>query len=232
MSGRAAARGAGALRVELGLLSVGLYAIAGSLAFRVHDGSTPLGVDRRASGLVGSPRLGELAARAHVSAPGSRGTTGVLVGLGVPLAALAAVAGLALVAWHRRDIRSLAMCLLGPASAMVLTDLVLKPLVDRRLGPGLAYPSGHATAAAAVSVLVLVLLHRWRGWRLTAWLAPAVLALPVLTGLALVRLAFHYPTDVVGGTAMGTATVIALAVALNAQQASPSPRHIGKITTG
>jgi len=146
------------------------------------------------------------------------------------LGALAGVVGLAGVAWYRHDGRALTMCVVGPALAIALTDVVLKPLVDRHLGPGLAYPSGHATGAAAVSVLALVLLHRWRGWRATARFAPVALALPVGTGLALVRLAFHYPTDVVGGTAMGTATVIALAVLLNAQQRSPSGRRTNEVS--
>jgi len=142
---------------------------------------------------------------------------GLVVGVGLPLGALIGVLGLAVIAWCRRDGRALILCLVGPALAVVMTDVVLKPLVDRHLGGGLAYPSGHATGAAAVSALMLILLHRWRGWRATAWLAPLAFAIPVGMGLALVRLAFHYPTDVVGGTAMGMATVIAVAVFLDAQ---------------
>ncbi|MDQ2825837.1 MAG: phosphatase PAP2 family protein, partial [Actinomycetota bacterium] len=190
---------------------------------RVRGGTTPLGVDRSASRIVGSPRLGELAARAHVTSHWPRGTMGLVVGDGLPLAAAAIVLVLAAVAWSRRDGRAVAVCLLGPALAVVMTDQILKPLVDRHYGAGLAYPSGHATGAAAVATLAVVLFHRWRGWRAAAWLTPLAFALPAVMGVALVRLAFHYPSDVVGGTAMGVATLVSVALLLDTQATVGTP---------
>ncbi|MDQ6728004.1 MAG: phosphatase PAP2 family protein [Actinomycetota bacterium] len=213
-------------RAGLALLAAGLFSVVAVIAVRVRGGTTPLGVDTTASRIVGSPRLGELAARAHVPAHWPRGAMGLVVGDGLPLVAAAAVIGLAAVAWSRRDIRAFAVCLLGPALAVVMTDQVLKPLVDRRHGAGLAYPSGHATGAAAVATLAVVLFHRWGGRRAAARLMPVACALPVVMGVALVRLAFHYPTDVVGGTAMGVATVVCVVLALDAQTEAgvPGPR--------
>jgi len=98
--------------------------------------------------------------------------------------------------------------------AVLLTDVVAKPIVGRRLGGGLAYPSGHATGAAAVAVMALLLVARWGGPRALLWFGPVALLLPILMGLALVRFGWHYPTDVVGGTAMGAATVLAVAAAV------------------
>lgn len=211
-----------ALRVGLALGAGALFAVVAVIAVRVRGGSTPLGVDREASRIVGSPRLGELAARAHVTQNWPHGAMGRLVTEGLPTAAIAAVVLLAALAWSRRDLRAVAVCLVGPALAVFMTDHVLKPLVDRHHGAGLAYPSGHATGAAAVATLAVVLLHRWAGWRVAAWLTPFVVALPAVMGLALVRLAFHYPTDIVGGTAMGVATVVIVAVALDAQTIAPA----------
>src|SRR5205085_9945502 len=103
----------------------------------------------------------------------------------------------------------------GPVTALLLTEAVAKPLVDRRHGLSLAYPSGHATGAAAVAALALVLSHRWRGWRGLAVASPVALALPAVMAVALVRLDWHYPTDVVGGLAVGAATVLALAAVVS-----------------
>jgi membrane-associated phospholipid phosphatase len=209
-------------KIELGLVCAGLYAVVGSLALRVRGGTAPLRVDRAVSNLVGSARMGNAVARTHVAALLPRGISHDLVGNGLALGA-ALVAGLAALALLRRDLRAAALCLAGPALAVVLTDSVLKPLIDRRHGVGLAYPSGHATGAAAVAALSLVLFHRWGGWRSTAWFTPVAVALPLAMGLALVRLGYHYPTDVVGGTAMGVATVIALAVLVGAEGSAIPP---------
>lgn len=225
MDGRAhpTSRSAAAHKVELGLLCAGLYALVGSLALFVRNGSTPLRVDRVVTRLVDSVHLRDIVSASHARALWPHGGGGRLIGYTLPAAAAGLALGLALLAWLRRDFRAAALCLLGPLLAVALTDSVLKPLVDRHHGPALAYPSGHATGAAAVAALLLVLFHRWRGWRLTAWLSPVALALPAVMGLALVRVGFHYPTDVIGGTAMGVATVVALAVLLGAERATAPP---------
>jgi membrane-associated phospholipid phosphatase len=191
-----------------------------------------LRIDRAVASRVDSSRFHDLVAHFHVGGlwPGGLGRD--VIGLALPMAGIGLAVALAGLALLRRDLRAMTLCLLGPALAVFLTDSVLKPLVDRHHGVGLAYPSGHATGAAAVAALTLVLFHRWRGWRAMAWFAPAALALPVATGLALVRLGLHYPTDVVGGTAMGVATVVALAVVLDAQRARPGRRRVSRPETG
>jgi undecaprenyl-diphosphatase len=60
-----------------------------------------------------------------------------------------------------------------------------------------AFPSGHAARSTLLAVLIIGL---GRGaWR---W---AALAMPALIGAAAVALGAHYPSDVIGGAALGVA---------------------------
>ena len=88
-------------------------------------------------------------------------------------------------------------------------DNLLKAVVDRPRPPavvstltvrdhadGSAYPSGHTTLAVAVAVAVLPLLpHRWR---------PVAIGLAVAVAVARMYVGVHWPTDLVGGAALGT----------------------------
>ncbi len=195
----------------------------GVVALRVQGVRGPVPIDTVVAGKLDSPRLERAAASLRLTEAWPDGAAPPFVQYGVPLAAVAAVGGLAAMAWMRRDRGAVALCLLGPALALVLTDGVLKPLVDRRLHLGLAYPSGHTAGAASVAVVILVLAHRWKGWAGLALAAPVALSLPAAMGLALIRLDWHYPTDVVGGAAVGSATVLALAAAVgNGRRRNPS----------
>ncbi len=210
-------------RVALGALSGALFALAAMVAVRVRGGVGPSRFDQRVSDQLGSARLGRVAADLGLSQAWPDGAAPHAVLYAVPLAALTALVALGVIAWRRQDRGALALCLVGPATALLLTDAVAKPLVDRRLRLSLSYPSGHATGAAAVAVLALVLCHRWKGWRALVVASPVALALPAVMGVALVRLNWHYPTDVVGGTAVGAATVLALAALVGGGRAAQAP---------
>jgi undecaprenyl-diphosphatase len=86
---------------------------------------------------------------------------------------------------------------------------------------GYSFVSDHASTAMAVAV-ALFLVHRWLG-------AVACL-LALLQGCARVLMGVHYPTDVIGGFALGAATALLLAplgTALLARLAHASARTRG-----
>lgn len=68
-----------------------------------------------------------------------------------------------------------------------------------------SFPSDHATAAMAIAVAIL--LRHKLGWGTVTM----VFALILLFGR--VALGFHYPTDVLGGAAIGTAAALVLWIA-------------------
>lgn len=69
-----------------------------------------------------------------------------------------------------------------------------------------SFPSGHSMMSAVIYLSLAVLLFEAAGRRrMKAFLIPLALALSGLIGLSRVYLGVHYPTDVVGGWAAGTA---------------------------
>lgn len=103
----------------------------------------------------------------------------------------------------RLDRRRAAACLVGPLLGGVLTEYVLKPLVDPRAG-GLSFPSGHTDGVSAlVVVAALALSGAWR-WGVVSLGALLELA----SCYAVVALGWHSPTDALAGLAVGTGSVL------------------------
>lgn len=122
-----------------------------------------------------------------------------------------------------------ALAIAGPAAAVAMTELVLKPLVARPISPAVtgstlgglvstSYPSGHETGVASTAVVLLV-----AAWQLQA---PRRRRVPVLlgstvvlsswcvaAGVGLVRNYWHYATDVVGAVGVSVAVVLGVALA-------------------
>jgi PAP2 superfamily len=124
------------------------------------------------------------------------------------------------------------LAVLGPALAGGLVDLVLKPLFDRHLGSSLSFPSGHTAATAS---LALVIISAMIGpsrlpWPLVVrWLiAVAAMASVPVIAIALIGGGYHYATDTIGGLIVAIASVLSVALFIDAVAGQPSshrPAH-------
>jgi len=102
-------------------------------------------------------------------------------------------------------------CGLALLIAQVLSRLVDRPrpfvadpgqlhlFAKHAADPG--FPSDHATAAFAIAVAILLRNRRW-GW--------VTLAAAFVLAVARVAMGIHYPTDVLGGAALGAACALLL----------------------
>ena len=132
-------------------------------------------------------------------------------------------------AWRRRRWDLAAHLVIVQVGSLTLNSL-LKAVFERER-PELwehrgqyawsAYPSGHAIASVSVLYTVAVLLHRERGWR---WPYLVVTALLVISMYSRLYLGVHWPTDVVGGMAVGA---VWLAATLYAFRPSVERRTAG-----
>ncbi|MBV9252673.1 MAG: phosphatase PAP2 family protein [Actinobacteria bacterium] len=188
-------------------LALGLLAVVLVIGVRVAHTTGPLHVDRLGERVVDTPNI-----------PHTRRAFRGLVWLGSPEFVAAAVAVLALWRAVRRDLLGATAALVAPLLAVVLTELVAKPLIGRRLssaGHSFAFPSGHVTGAAALAALIMALAVREWGRR-AVWLAVPAVLLPLGVSAGVVRAGFHYPTDALGGIAMGFSAVLAVVVLCSA----------------
>ena len=140
---------------------------------------------------------------------------GLITRLGdVPAIPLIAAAG-AFVLWRERR-RLFLVCWLSAFVGGVLVNKLLKLLVHRSRPPlamerlhvmSFSFPSGHTMAATiGYGMLAYMLATHWRPRRVQRRyiiLSAAVLAL--LVGVSRIYLGVHFPTDVLGGFAAGTA---------------------------
>lgn len=128
-----------------------------------------------------------------------------------------AVGGLAVVAVLAALVRHwaiVAVATVAPTAAIIVTEVVLKPIVHRSVGAGAsAYPSGHETGLVSLLVVLLLVLSRAPFSRAVTATVVTLLALWALVGaMGLVRGHYHFPTDTIGG--MGVAVACVLSVAL------------------
>jgi len=103
-----------------------------------------------------------------------------------------------------RDHRRALACLCAPSVAAALVNWVLKPEVGRHYLGVLSFPSGSMTVVAAVATAwTLAVPDRLR------WVVALVGAAAVgLTGVAVVAVRWHYPSDALVGAAWGVGVVL------------------------
>jgi membrane-associated phospholipid phosphatase len=161
---------------------------------------------------------------------------GLLGLLDPPLYTLWGLALVAVALLRRRPLVALAVALVLPAAPLAAE--AIKPLLAHshaQVGPqwitAASWPSGHATAAMTlVLCALLVAPHRLR---------PTVAALgsafAVAVGFSLLILAWHMPSDVLGGyllAAMVTSLAVAALRAVQARRASGAQRRGARVAPG
>jgi len=139
------------------------------------------------------------------------GVFSAITHLGDIVITVIAVAG-AWVLWHQRH-RLVLVCWLSAFLGGVLVNRLLKLLIHRSRPirvlhvSSFSFPSGHTMAATiGYGMLAYVMATYWRPRGTKPrflFLAAAVLALAV--GVSRIYLGVHFPTDVIGGFAAGTA---------------------------
>lgn len=113
--------------------------------------------------------------------------------------------------WRRAAFAAVLSAALALAVGQAIADLVdrVRPFVADPHGVHLfaahaanaSFPSDHATASFAIAVAILL---RRRGWGIFALVAAAVLS------VGRVAVGYHYPSDVLGGAALGSAAALIL----------------------
>ncbi len=141
--------------------------------------------------------------------------------------------------WNERTFAAVFLALSAAGGALL--DSIIKAAVGRSRPPwnGLwsyestpSFPSGHSQAGitvwVALGLVALVLLPRATRW----FVAVPLLVVGPLIGISRAVLGVHWPTDVLGGWAMGAAwlslgvvVVVLLAARTGASTAGPGPMH-------
>jgi membrane-associated phospholipid phosphatase len=135
---------------------------------------------------------------------------------------------IAVALWRRRPRVALAVGLvlgLAPLTAETLKPLLAHPhaLVGGSWVTAASWPSGHATAATALALCAVLVAPQ--GLRPTVAVLGAIFAASV--GFSLLLLAWHLPSDVVGGYLVGTLWMALAVAGLRTAEARSSSRRLG-----
>jgi len=142
------------------------------------------------------------------------------IGSAVPVGVF--TTGIALFFCRRKRNREATVVVIAVLGAFLLEEL-LKTIFRRprpHLAPftgahGYSFPSGHATVAAALAVVLAWLWYCHARNRPSRWLGPATgLLFPLFIGISRVYLGAHYPSDVLAGFILGAAWGVMVAAFL------------------
>jgi membrane-associated phospholipid phosphatase len=142
----------------------------------------------------------------------------------VPIAALIVIIAACCLLTRRTG--GAALAVISVPAAVVLTEHVLKPLVNRSTLGFSSYPSGHACSTFAIATVLAIVLFgplgraAPRALRLIVTLAGLLVACVVST--AVIALGWHYCTDTIGGAAIAICVVTVTALVLD----WPAPRRL------
>jgi undecaprenyl-diphosphatase len=164
---------------------------------------------------------------------GARTATIVVTTLGSPpVVDAVAVLAVLVLAWQRDWGWALgvAFARLGESGVETLVKVIVgrprPPLLPHLVAtPGASFPSGHAAGTAATYVAVALAFTMSSSVALRRWAIAAAAVLIVAVAASRVLLGVHYPTDVLGGAALGIAFAVAgnsIAVYWNGARSSPA----------
>jgi undecaprenyl-diphosphatase len=159
-----------------------------------------------------------------------RSVTRVLIRLGDPPQAALLIALVAGAAAAARRWSAVLLTIIGTLGAVTITEVILKPLIDRHDGAALSYPSGHTTAVVSIAIAVTILLAGapWpRSLAVRFVISLAALATAGAAAISLIALQVHYATDTIAGTCVALATMLTVALTLDALSA-----HRARSATG
>lgn len=113
--------------------------------------------------------------------------------------------------WKDRA-RALA-CVLGPGAAVFVIERIAKPLVGRHVTAlgGNSYPSGTVTAVAALVIVAALVAPI----ALKPFVSLVGLLAILAVSAAVIAMRWHFPTDTLGGAAVGAGSVLALDAGLH-----------------
>lgn len=116
-----------------------------------------------------------------------------------------------------RRYRGAVMLAAGVILGSALSELVLKPIVDRTRYGSLSYPSGHATAAFAVATAIIVLLVQPPGTRMPVSMrvVMGVLTTGIACAISVGLTGIHYFTDTIGGAGVGISVTLLVTLLLD-----------------
>jgi membrane-associated phospholipid phosphatase len=154
------------------------------LALLVAHTSGPFGVEKPALRWLGFPSArGTWLAVAHLFA--------------VPAISVALAASFALGFVRRAILRVTVYAAFG-AAALLISDQVVKPLVQRTFDTELTFPSGHVTAVSATASAMWLALYPLLGTRARAITLVLGIAWTLLMSMAVIGALWHTPLDAIG----------------------------------
>jgi len=191
------------------MLAAAAVCLAGFLfvGIRLHNVHGPVGLDLRTA----RPVFGRLSGVPVVSYRAARDY--YRLGDHIPFALI--TAALAAAAAWLSDWLSALVAVVGPASTVLLTELVCKPLFGRSINGADSFPSGHTAALTALAACMVLLAARRWGRKGAAGAVPLGLLVSGSMVLSVVRVQAHYVSDALAGVLLGVIVVLAAAVAVS-----------------
>jgi undecaprenyl-diphosphatase len=214
-----------AVRIPTVILATALAAIMTLIAVRVAGQGEPGWLDKA---IDDSIRLGRNPHNRLLS---------LVAGIGEPISVTVIAVILAAICLFTRRYRG-AILVAVAVPAIGLTDLGLKPVINRTIGGYLSYPSGHTMGAFSLAATIVVLLtgplHPPLARRARVLLAIAAMLAACFVSYSLIVLRMHYFTDTVGGACLAVAMVLILALIIDlaAGRWKPGKQKPGKQGAG